>query len=229
MVKQAERWNAANPDRPINLTPTTIDYKQMHNNLLAAFLAGSGAPDLVDIEIGKFSTVREERGQRPPARPDRRGGAVPAGPRRHAHGALPGVRQAAGHRLPPRRLPHVLQQGAARRGRHRPRRHQDLGRLRRRGQEVPGAFPDKAWTAVESPSSSRPYGLMYTNGGHVYDADGKLVAEQPGERRGTAVHVRPRQCRWHRHRRPAATSTRPSSTRRSRTATSRPSGCRSGT
>ena len=28
----------------------------MHNNLLAAFMAGQGAPDLVDIEIGKFST-----------------------------------------------------------------------------------------------------------------------------------------------------------------------------
>ena len=27
----------------------------MHDNLLAAFLAGQGAPDLVDIEIGKFA------------------------------------------------------------------------------------------------------------------------------------------------------------------------------
>ena len=56
MVKQAERWNAANPDRPINLTYEAIPYEDMHNNLLAAFMAGQGAPDLVDIEIGKFST-----------------------------------------------------------------------------------------------------------------------------------------------------------------------------
>ena len=52
---QAELWNAANPDRPITITATTIDYNQMHDNLLAAFLGGSGAPDLVDIEIGKFA------------------------------------------------------------------------------------------------------------------------------------------------------------------------------
>src|SRR5688572_22933633 len=56
MVKQAELWNQANPDRPINLTFETIEYQQMHDNLLAAFLSGQGAPDLVDIEIGKFST-----------------------------------------------------------------------------------------------------------------------------------------------------------------------------
>ncbi len=55
MVKQAERWNEANPDRPINLTYEAIDYNQMHDNLLSAFLAGDGAPDLVDIEIGKFA------------------------------------------------------------------------------------------------------------------------------------------------------------------------------
>ncbi|MET0771715.1 MAG: extracellular solute-binding protein, partial [Candidatus Limnocylindrales bacterium] len=56
MQKQAELWNAANPDRPINLTFESIPYDDMHNNLLAAFVGGSGAPDLVDIEIGKFST-----------------------------------------------------------------------------------------------------------------------------------------------------------------------------
>src|SRR5262245_22211370 len=55
MVKQAERWTEANPDRPITVTYENIEYNQMHDNLLAAFLAGSGAPDLVDIEIGKFA------------------------------------------------------------------------------------------------------------------------------------------------------------------------------
>ena len=51
----AERWNAANPDRPITIAPSVIEYTQMHDNLIAAFLAGSGAPDIVDIEIGKFA------------------------------------------------------------------------------------------------------------------------------------------------------------------------------
>ena len=40
MVKQAERWNAANPDRPINLTSRSSAYEQMHDNLPAAFMAG---------------------------------------------------------------------------------------------------------------------------------------------------------------------------------------------
>src|SRR6188472_1848566 len=60
MVKQAGRWNEANPDRPINLTYENIEYNQMHDNLLAAFLAGSGAPDLVDIEIGKFARFAKD-------------------------------------------------------------------------------------------------------------------------------------------------------------------------
>lgn len=56
MVRQAERWNAANPDRPINLTYEQIDYTQMHDNLLASLLVGMGAPDLADVEIKKFAT-----------------------------------------------------------------------------------------------------------------------------------------------------------------------------
>ena len=55
MVKQAEAWNTVNPDRPINLTFEAIPYEDMHDNLLASFMSGQGAPDLVDIEIGKFS------------------------------------------------------------------------------------------------------------------------------------------------------------------------------
>jgi arabinosaccharide transport system substrate-binding protein len=56
MQKQAERWNEANPDRPINLTFEQIDYAPMHENLLSALLVGVGAPDLVDIEISRFAT-----------------------------------------------------------------------------------------------------------------------------------------------------------------------------
>jgi arabinosaccharide transport system substrate-binding protein len=56
MQAQAERWNAANPDRQINLTFEQIDYTQMHDNLLASLLVGVGAPDLADVEIKKFAT-----------------------------------------------------------------------------------------------------------------------------------------------------------------------------
>lgn len=56
MQNQAERWNEANPDRPINLTYEQIEYTQMHDNLLASLLVGVGAPDLADVEIKKFAT-----------------------------------------------------------------------------------------------------------------------------------------------------------------------------
>ncbi|KAB2335643.1 ABC transporter substrate-binding protein [Bacillus mesophilum] len=51
-----ERWNEEFPDRPIKLVAETYPYDQMHNNLLMAFQSGSGAPDLVDIEVGRFSS-----------------------------------------------------------------------------------------------------------------------------------------------------------------------------
>jgi arabinosaccharide transport system substrate-binding protein len=56
MQHQAERWNQLNPDRQINLTYEQIEYTQMHDNLLAALLVGTGAPDLADVEIKKFAT-----------------------------------------------------------------------------------------------------------------------------------------------------------------------------
>jgi len=56
MQHQAERWNEINPDRPINLTYEQIEYTQMHDNLLASLLVGTGAPDLADVEIKKFAT-----------------------------------------------------------------------------------------------------------------------------------------------------------------------------
>jgi len=47
-------WNQLHPDRPLNLTATVIDYNQMHDNLTAALASGTGAPNIVDIEISKF-------------------------------------------------------------------------------------------------------------------------------------------------------------------------------
>ena len=51
----AEKWNELNPDRPINIVETVLDYEDMHSKLAIALQAGEGAPDLVDIEINKFA------------------------------------------------------------------------------------------------------------------------------------------------------------------------------
>ncbi len=51
----AEKWNAANPDKQINLIPTVYPFEDMHSKLLMALQSGKGAPDLVDIEAGKYA------------------------------------------------------------------------------------------------------------------------------------------------------------------------------
>ncbi|WP_202078068.1 ABC transporter substrate-binding protein [Caldalkalibacillus salinus] len=48
------RWNEEHPDRPIALKAETYPYDNMHNNLLLSLQSGKGAPDLVDIELGRF-------------------------------------------------------------------------------------------------------------------------------------------------------------------------------
>ncbi len=53
--KMAEKWNAANPDKQIKLVPTVYPFEDMHSKLLMALQSGKGAPDLVDIEAGKYA------------------------------------------------------------------------------------------------------------------------------------------------------------------------------
>ena len=53
--KMAEEWNATHPEEPINLIATAFPYDDMHNKLLIALQSGVGAPDLVDIELGKYA------------------------------------------------------------------------------------------------------------------------------------------------------------------------------
>lgn len=55
----SERWNEENSDNPIKLTVETYPYDQMHNNVLLALQSGKGAPDIVDIEIGRFPNYLE--------------------------------------------------------------------------------------------------------------------------------------------------------------------------
>jgi arabinosaccharide transport system substrate-binding protein len=51
---RADAWNAANPDRIVTINASTLPYEDMHNKLLLSLQSGTGAPDLVDIEISRF-------------------------------------------------------------------------------------------------------------------------------------------------------------------------------
>ncbi|SEP82471.1 L-arabinose-binding protein [Virgibacillus subterraneus] len=55
----AERWNKENSDRPIKLVAETYPYDQLHNNLLLSLQSSEGAPDIADIEVGRFSNYLE--------------------------------------------------------------------------------------------------------------------------------------------------------------------------
>ncbi|GGH28389.1 ABC transporter substrate-binding protein [Paenibacillus segetis] len=52
--KMLGKWNAANPDRQIKLNVTVMPYDDMHNKLSIALQTGVGAPDISDIELGKY-------------------------------------------------------------------------------------------------------------------------------------------------------------------------------
>ena len=52
-----EKWNEENPDRKIEFTCTTYPYGDMHTKLLTSLEAGTGAPDICDVEIGQFPNV----------------------------------------------------------------------------------------------------------------------------------------------------------------------------
>lgn len=50
----ARLWNEQNPDRKIIFKPEVLPFEDMHTKLLVSLQAGTGAPDMVDIEIGKY-------------------------------------------------------------------------------------------------------------------------------------------------------------------------------
>lgn len=53
-AKMVESWNEQNPDKQIQVTFSTYPYGDMHNKLMMSLQAGSGAPDMCDVEIGQF-------------------------------------------------------------------------------------------------------------------------------------------------------------------------------
>lgn len=52
--KMLGKWNDENPERQIKLNVTVMPYDDMHNKLSIAVQSGTGAPDIADIELGKF-------------------------------------------------------------------------------------------------------------------------------------------------------------------------------
>lgn len=56
-AEMVEKWNQENPDRTIYVTFTTYPYSDMHTKLLTSLNAGTGAPDICDVEIGQFPQV----------------------------------------------------------------------------------------------------------------------------------------------------------------------------
>lgn len=53
-ANMVNEWNEANPDKQIQVTFSTYPYGEMHNKLMMSLQAGSGAPDMCDVEIGQF-------------------------------------------------------------------------------------------------------------------------------------------------------------------------------
>ncbi len=52
-------WNEKNPDKQIKLNVTVMPYDDMHNKLLIAVQTNQGAPDIADIELGRFPNFLE--------------------------------------------------------------------------------------------------------------------------------------------------------------------------
>lgn len=53
-AEMLNKWNAAHPDKQIQITFVNYPYADMHNKMTMAVQTGKGAPDLCDIEIGQF-------------------------------------------------------------------------------------------------------------------------------------------------------------------------------
>lgn len=51
----AQRWNSAHPDETINIKTEAYPVEDMHSKLLITLQSGQGAPDIVDINVAKFS------------------------------------------------------------------------------------------------------------------------------------------------------------------------------
>ncbi|MGI6725913.1 MAG: ABC transporter substrate-binding protein [Christensenellales bacterium] len=55
MEDAANRWNEMHPDEPITIKSESYPVDEMHSKLLITLQSGQGAPDLVDVNVAKFS------------------------------------------------------------------------------------------------------------------------------------------------------------------------------
>ncbi len=55
MQDAVDTWNENHPDEPIELTTETYPTEDMHSKLLITLQSGDGAPDLVDVNVARFS------------------------------------------------------------------------------------------------------------------------------------------------------------------------------
>lgn len=57
----AEKWNEEHPDKKVKLVLSNMPYDDMHNKLSLALESGKGAPDVADIEVGKFPSFISDK------------------------------------------------------------------------------------------------------------------------------------------------------------------------
>ena len=55
MLDAVESWNKLHPAEKVSLKVDVLPYDEMHNKLLISLQAGTGAPDISDIEISRFA------------------------------------------------------------------------------------------------------------------------------------------------------------------------------
>ena len=55
MLDAVESWNKLHPAEKVTLKVDVLPYDEMHNKLLISLQAGTGAPDISDIEISRFA------------------------------------------------------------------------------------------------------------------------------------------------------------------------------
>jgi arabinosaccharide transport system substrate-binding protein len=55
MEDAAQSWNSKHPEEPIKIKCESYPVEDMHSKLLITLQSGQGAPDLVDINVAKFS------------------------------------------------------------------------------------------------------------------------------------------------------------------------------
>lgn len=60
-TNMAEKWNKDHPDKKVKLVLSNMPYDDMHNKLSLALESGKGAPDVADIELGKFPSFLSDK------------------------------------------------------------------------------------------------------------------------------------------------------------------------